>query len=213
MRSLLLLLASFAFSAQAQPTDLSKVENGKYAPYVGRPFVMFVGTNDTIFCEKVELWMKGQNVQEVGYTADGKKITLKGKEVEQLQSFYAENKVLMELIPVDPEKPDRKKRHLFKNLVGYFTVWTNNHHALYGLQQFNWGGQYHVFPTSAEYMSMDGGPIFKVTKKKLMDVIDPKLEECKGIQGTEMHGFLDLNYIELTDKCFDYNRLCASEEQ
>lgn len=211
MRFLLLLLASVALSAQAQPTDMNKAEDGKFSPYMGKPFVLFVDSKDTLFCPKVELWMKGQEVQEVAYTFERKHVTLKGKETLQLQAFYAEDKVLMELIPVDPEKPDKKKQLLFKNLKGYFTVWTNNHSALFGLQAFNWGGQYHAFPTSAEYMSIEGGPIFKVSKKKLMDVIDPKLEECKGIQGTEIHGFLDINYMELTDKCYDYNRLCAPD--
>ncbi len=206
-----LFLLSISFSSYAQPTDMNQADNGKFAPYMGTPFVLFVDKADTLFCEKVELWMKGQEVQEVGYTANGNKTILKGKDVMQLQAFYAEGQVLMELMPLDPEKPDKKKQHLFKNLVGYFTVWTNNHRILQGLQQFNWGNTHMVFPTTIEMMSINSGEVIKVTKKLLHEVVYPKFNECKGVQKTEMQGFLELNYMELTDKCFDYNRLCASE--
>ena len=206
-----LLLLSISFSVSAQPTDMNKAENGKFAPYMGKPFVLKVDSKDTIFCDKVELWMKGQEVAEVDYTANGSKTTLKGKEVLGLQAFYAEDKVLMELMPINPEKPDKKQQHLFKNLAGYFTVWTNNHAILFNLQQFNWGGNMQAFPTSIELMSMEGGPIFKVSKKIIHERINPIIDECKGVQDTEVHGFLDINYMELTDRCYDYNRLCAPD--
>ena len=206
-----LLLLSISFSVSAQPTDMNKAENGKFAPYMGKPFVLKVDSKDTIFCDKVELWMKGQEVAEVDYTANGSKTTLKGKEVLGLLAFYAEDKVLMELMPINPEKPDKKQQHLFKNLAGYFTVWTNNHAILFNLQQFNWGGNMQAFPTSIELMSMEGGPIFKVSKKIIHERINPIIDECKGVQDTEVHGFLDINYMELTDRCYDYNRLCAPD--
>ncbi|MCB0754420.1 MAG: hypothetical protein H6603_04705 [Flavobacteriales bacterium] len=211
MRPIHLLLLLLSVQALAQPTDMNKAEDGKFAPYMGQAFVQYINTDDTLFCDKVELWMKGQEVIEVAYTVDGKKTTLKGKDVLKLERFYAEDKVLMELLPLNPEKPDKKQQHLFKNLKGYFTVWTNNHSVLFNLQQFNWGGNMQAFPTTIEMMSMEGGPIFKVSKKIIHEKIDPIIDECKGVQGTEVSGFLDINYMELTDRCYDYNRLCAPE--
>ncbi len=211
--SIALAFLTVSLVAKSQPINTNDIENGKYAPYLGKPFVLFVNSKDTIFCDKVELWMKGQELQEVDYTVAERKIILKEKDVLQLQAFYAENKILMELMPLDPEKPDKKKQHLFKNLVGYFTVWTNNHMSLMNLQQFNWGGNVRVFPTTLEFMSIGNGPIFRVTKSKLEELIYPMFEKCKGIQKTQMQGFFELNYMELTDKCLDYNRLCAPDHE
>lgn len=208
--SVLLTLGLSLFSV-AQPTDMNKAEDGKFAPYMGQAFVQYINTDDTLFCEKVEMWMKGQEVEEVTYTIDGKKTNLKGKDVLQLERFYAEDKVLMELMPLNPEKPDKKKQHLFKNLEGYFTVWTNNHRVVLNMQAFNWGNTYNAFPTTIEMMSIEGGPVFKVSKKIIHDKINPVIDQCKGVQDTEVHGFLDINYMELTDRCYDYNRLCAAD--
>lgn len=208
---MLIFLFGLALNVCAQPTDMNKAEDGKFAPYMGKPFVQYVNTADTIFCDKVEMWMKGQEVDEVTYTLDGKKTNLKGKDVLQLERFYAEDKVLLELMPLDPEKPDKKKMHLFKNLNGYFTVWTNNHRMVLNLQAFNWGNNYSTFPTSIELMSIENGPVFRVSKKIIHEKIDPIIDQCKGIQGTEVTGFLDINYMELTDRCYDYNRLCAPD--
>jgi hypothetical protein len=156
--------------------------------------------------------MKGYEVQEVAYTnEDGKKTIHEGKDVMQLQSFFAEGgKMLMELMPVNTEKPDKKLRHVFKNLSGYFTIWTNNHVDLLGLQQFNMGGP--SFVTTFHLVSIENGPPFLPFKKgAYKTLIDPLLISCKGVQSTEIHGFLDINNMELVDKCFDYNRLCAPD--
>ncbi len=199
----------FAIASYAQPVDANKAADGKFAPYMGEPFVQYIHTSDTIFCEKVEVWMKGQEVEEVTYTVDGKKTNLKGKELLKLERFYAEDQVLLELMPVNPYKPDGKRRHLFKNLIGYFTVWSNNHRIVLNLQAFNWGNSYHAFPTSFILVSMDGGPIFRPNKKgAFKELIKPLLRGCEGIQGTEVHG-IDVNNMEFIDQAFDYNRLCA----
>jgi hypothetical protein len=206
-----IILLGVSIASLAQPTDMNQADNGKFAPYMGKAFVLFVDKPDTLFCEKVELFMKGYDVQEVAYTVDNKKTHLKGKDVAQLQSFYAENRCLMELMPLNPEKPEGRKTHLFKNLVGYFTIWTNNHRALFGLQQFNWGGGQQSFPTTVQFVSIEGGSVATVTRKFYKERIDPLLVACKGIQSHEVHGFLGFNYMELADKCFDYNRLCAPD--
>lgn len=210
MKLIPFLLLCLTLKAFAQPTNLNLVENGKYAPYKGKPFVLFENA-DTLFCSKVQLGMKGQEVEEVTYYVEGDRKTLKGKEVLQLQAFYAENRCLLELMPLNPEKPDKKKLHLFKNLIGYFTVWTNNHQALAGLQMFNWGSGPQGFPSSIQMVSVEGGPVFRVDMKSYREKIDPLLVSCKGIQRHEVHGFLDFNFMELADKCFDYNRLCAPQ--
>jgi hypothetical protein len=211
MRYLLPFLFFGIHSVQAQPVDANNAADGKFAPYMGKPFVQYINTEDTIFCDKVEMWMKGQEVVEVTYTVEGEKTNLKGKDVLKLERFYAENQVLVELMPVNPDKPDGKKQHLFKNLKGYFTVWSNNHRVVLNLQSFNWGNSYQAFPTSFILVSMDGGPIFRPNRKgAFKELIKPLLKDCDGIQGTEVHVF-EVNNMEFIDQVFDYNRLCAPD--
>jgi hypothetical protein len=214
MKLLPLLFLGFTLKVLAQPTDLNQVENGKYAPYLGKPFILFENA-DTLFCSKVELGMKGQEVDNVVYYVEGEKKILRGKEVQQLQAFYAENRCLMELMPLKPEKPDGKRIHLFKNVVGHFTVWTNNHQALVGLQLMAWGSSPQPFHSTVQMVSIEGGPVFRADMRSYRERIDPLLVSCEGIQSHSVHfsaepgGFLDFNFMELADKCFDYNRLCA----
>jgi|GEM_PF-2944984 len=214
MKFLSFLQLAVTLNGFAQPTDLNLVENGKYAPYLGRAFVLFENA-DTLFCNKVQVGMKGQEVEEVIYYVEGEKRILKGKETQQLKAFYAENRCLMELMPLKPEKPDGKRIHLFKNVVGHFTVWTNNHQALVGLQLFNWGSSPQPFHSTVQMVSIEGGPVFRADIRSFRDRIDPLLISCEGIQSHSVHvsadpsGFLDFNFMELADKCFDYNRLCA----
>jgi len=208
-----LVFLSISFFGNAQPVDANKAADGKFAPYMGKPFVQYVDSEDTIFCDKVEMWMKGQEVEEVTFTVGGIKTNLKGKDVLKLERFYAEDQVLLELLPVKPDKPDGKKRHLFKNLIGYFTVWSNNHRVVINMQAFNWGNSYQAFPTSFILVSMQGSPLFFPDKKgAYKNIIKPLIESCEGIQNTSWHAAsLSVNNMEFIDKVFDYNRLCSPD--
>jgi len=201
-----LLLSGFGVIALGQPVNTNKAHDGKFAPYMGQDFVLYVGSEDTIFCDKVDLVLRKDWVDEVTYTVDGEKRTLKGGHTHKLQAFYANGKVLMELMPTIPDKPGGNKRHLFKNLIGYFTIWTNNHSELY-LFQGRWG--IGAMRTSFHLVSIKGGPVFNpATKGGKKKRIKPLLESCEGIQETT-RTYLEVNKMELTDQCFDYNRLCA----
>ncbi|MCB9186170.1 MAG: hypothetical protein H6601_05430 [Flavobacteriales bacterium] len=213
MKHLLFALSVLSFTTKCQPVDTNKAQDGKYSPYMGQDFVLYADSEDTIFCDKVDLLMQGQRVNELSYTIGGETKMLKGGHVLKLKAFYANGMALMELMPTVPDEPDGNKQHLFKNLVGYFTIWSNNHSELYKFQRgptLNVGSS-RGFRTSFHLISIEGGPIFnpaeKGAKKK---IIKPLLETCEGIQESS-RTYLEVNKMELIDQCFDYNRLCAPD--
>ena len=89
---------------------------------MGQDFILYVNSTDTLFCDKVRGLLDVQEVVEIEYRIDGETNSIMGKELQEVQAFYSEGKVMMELMPVDPEKPDGPKLHRFKNLVGEMTL-------------------------------------------------------------------------------------------
>lgn len=204
---------------KAQPVDANQAQKGKFAPYMGQDFILYTHSTDTLFCDEVKGLLDGPLVIELAYTVDGEKSSIKGQELQEVQAFYSHGKVMMELMPVEPSDPESPKLHRFKNLVGYFTVWTNNHREAWQMQKSD--GYPPRMTTSYSLVSIEGGPIFNASSKKVKKKkLKPLFDTCEGIQEstTEMAapksypGFsFQIIKMDIVDQCFDYNRLCAPD--
>lgn len=208
-----------ALSLAGQPVDANQAQNGKFAPYMGQDFILYTNTNDTLFCDDVKGLLDGPLVVEIVFTVDGETSSITGYELQEVQAFYSHGKVMMELMPIDPTDPKSPKLHRFKNLVGYFTVWTNNHRQAWPMQKSD--GFPPRMTTSYALVSIEGGPVFNASSKKAKKKkLQPHLENCEGIQETTTEmaapsrypGFaIAINKMDIVDQCFDYNRLCAPD--
>ncbi len=221
MRILPFLLLSLAFSAKCQPVDANQAQNGKYAPYMGQDFILHVNSQDTLFCDEVKALLDGPLVVEIIYTVNGEKTSITGQKLQEVQAFFSEGKVMMELMPVYPADPNSQKLHRFKNLVGYFTVWTNNHRQAYWMQRSD--RMPPRMTTSYALVSIEGGSVFNPfennAKKK---VLKPIFDKCADIQKTSTDvvgsnntpGFaFQIITMDIVDQCYDYNRLCATDHR
>lgn len=219
MRIFTLLFVLFAFSAQCQPVDANQAHDGKFAPYMGQDFILYTNSADTLFCDEVKGLLDGPLVVEIVYKVNGEKSSIMGRKLQEVQAFFSEGKVMMELMPIDPSDPNGPKLHRFKNLSGYFTVWTNNHRQAWLMQKSD------RYPprmtTSYALVSIEGGPVFNANennaKKK---ILKPIFDECENIQKTSTDlvtsnsapGFaFQILKMDIVDQCYDYNRLCAPD--
>lgn len=219
MKYLFLALWLLSFSANCQPVDANQAYEGKFAPYMGQDFILYTNSTDTVFCDEVKAYLDGPLVIEIVFTINGEKTVITGQKLQDVQAFYSHGKVMMELMPIDPENPNGPKLHRFKNLVGYFTVWTNNHRQAYWMQKSD--RMPPRMTTSYALVSIKGGPVFNASennaKKK---ILKPIFDECEGIQKTSTDmvasnsapgfGFQILK-MDIIDQCYDYNRLCAPD--
>lgn len=215
MKHLILLLFCAVFlDAEAQPVDANQAHDGKFAPYLGQDFILYTHSNDTLFCDEVKALLKGSELIEVVFTVDGETSNIEGKELQEVQALYSEGKVMMELMPIDPSNPNGLKLHRFKNLSGYFTVWTNNHRQAYWMQKSD--GYPPRITTSFALISIEGGPIFNPTENKAKKkILKPLFDECAGIQKTTTDMVAPMAFqvlkMDIVDQCYDYNRLCAPD--
>ncbi|MCB0754421.1 MAG: hypothetical protein H6603_04710 [Flavobacteriales bacterium] len=212
MRFISLLFLLLSISASGQPVDANQAQDGKFAPYMGQDFILYTHSTDTLFCDEVKALLEGPLVVELVFTVDGETSSITGQELQDVQAFYSQGKVMMELMPIDPSNPESPKLHRFKNLIGYFTVWTNNHRQAYWMQKSD-----RIPPrmtTSYALVSIEGGPVFNANennaKKK---ILKPIFDECAGIQKTTTDMVAPMSFqilkMDIVDQCFDYNRLCA----
>lgn len=208
-----------AFSAKSQPVDANQAHDGKFAPYLGKDFILYTNSTDTFFCDEVKALLDGPLVVEIIHTVNGEKTSITGQKLQEVQAFFSEGKVMMELMPVYPEDPNSQKLHRFKNLVGYFTVWTNNHRQAYWMQRSD--RMPPRMTTSYALVSINGGSVFNPfennSRKK---ILKPIFDECADIQKTSTDmvttnsapGFaFQIIKMDIVDQCFDYNRLCAPD--
>lgn len=209
----------FALSAKGQPVDAVQVHDGKFAPYLGQDFILYTQSSDTLFCDEVKALLDGPMLVEIVYTVDGETSSITRNDLQDVQALFSEGKVMMELMPIDPENPKGPKLHRFKNLSGYFTVWTNNHRQAWLMQKSD------RYPprmtTSYALVSIEGGPVFNASENRAKKkILKPIFDACEGIQktttemGAPSGGNLftfSVSKMDIVDQCFDYNRLCAPD--
>lgn len=218
-KTVLAFLLSISFLSQGQPVDTNQAHDGKFAPYMGQDFILYTHSDDTLFCNAVKALLDGPLVVELIFTVDGEKSSITGQELQEVEAFFSEGKVMMELMPVNPSDPESPKLHRFKNLAGYFTVWTNNHRQAWLMQKSD------RYPprmtTSYALVSIKGGPVFNASGKKARKKnLKPLFDTCEGIQKTTTEIAAPRSYpaiafqvtkMDIVDQCYDYNRLCAPE--
>lgn len=195
-----------------------QAHDGKFAPYLGQDFILYTNSADRLFCDEVKALLDGPMLVELIYTVNGETSSIMGRKLQEVQSLFSGGKVMMELMPIDPADPDGTKLHRFKNLAGYFTVWTNNHGQAWRMQKSD--RRPPMMSTSYALVSIEGGPVFNASENRAKKkILKPIFDECEGIQKsttemvspvtTGMPLSFQITKMDIVDQCFDYNRLCV----
>lgn len=168
----------------------------------GPDFVVLEGRKDTIFCNKVEMKMSSNDPVKLKFQVDGRDTILKWKECLTAIAFKTEG-AIMQLMPKNPEKPQKGAQHMFISVQGYITVWSNNHQYIDKFKEPKELGRVH----NIQYMlvSVDGGPIFIPSMKNYKNQLYPLFKDCNEVGSA---GFSDF-FAGVLKLCESYNDNCS----
>ncbi|MCF8276793.1 MAG: hypothetical protein K9J17_08670 [Flavobacteriales bacterium] len=173
--------------------------------YDGPDFVVLKGRKDTIFCDKVEMKMSSNDPIKLSFQIDGRDTVIKGTDCRNAIAFKTEG-AIMELMPANPEKPEKAQQHMFRSTEGYITIWSNNHKHIDKFKMPNELGRVHTI----QYIlaSVDGGPLFIPSIKNYKKYLMPLFEECKEMNKSGFSDFFS-GVIRLSES---YNETCGKDK-
>lgn len=207
--TLLFLLCSIC-SAQAQFTkDDNTPAKNHFVHYDGPDFVVLKGRKDTIFCDKVEMQMSSNDPVKLSFKIDGRDTVIKWTGCLNAIAFQTEG-VLMELMPKNPEKPEKGGQHMFRSTEGYITIWSNQHKFKTRYVQPQPAGMRQSITHNIEYIlaSVDGGPLFIPSIKNYKKYLMPLYQECDEMDKSGFSDFFS-GVIRLSES---YNETCGKDK-
>jgi hypothetical protein len=142
---------------------------------------------------------------KLSFQIDGRDTILKWKECLTAVAFKTEG-AIMELMPKNPEKPQKGGQHMFRSTEGYITIWSNNHKHVDKFKMPNELGRVHTI----QYIlaSVDGGPLFIPSIKNYKKYLMPLFEECKEMNKSGFSDFFS-GVIRLSES---YNQTCGKDK-
>ena len=202
---LFFLFSIFTANAQLRESEFPRTAKQYKKLYDGPDFVVLEGRKDTIFCDKVEMKLSSNDPIKLSFQVDGRDTILKWKECLTAVAFKTEG-AIMELMPKNPEKPQKGGQHMFRSTEGYITIWSNNHKHVDKFKMPNELGRVHTI----QYIlaSVDGGPLFIPSIKNYKKYLMPLFEECKEMNKSGFSDFFS-GVIRLSES---YNQTCGKDK-
>ncbi|MCF8460802.1 MAG: hypothetical protein K9G46_08765 [Flavobacteriales bacterium] len=209
MKYILVMCALFCYAsaeAQIHPFQTDKKERNYYTKYDGSDFVVLKDRPDTIFSKIVKMQMASNDPIKLEFQIDGRDTVIKGTGCLNAIAFQSEE-AIMELMPKNPEKPQKGSQHMFRSTEGYITIWSNQHKFSKNYVKPQPTGMRQEVIHNVEYMivSVNNGPLFIPSMKNYKNQLYPLYRDCAGM---DKSGFSDFfaGVIRLSES---YNETCG----
>jgi hypothetical protein len=205
----ILLLSHFSSLAQIHPFQTDDKVRNHVAKYDGPDFVVLKGRKDTIFCDNVDMKMSSNDPVKLSFQIDGRDTVLNWKECLNAVAFQTDG-VIMELMPKNPDKPEKGGQHMFRSTEGYITIWSNQHKFKTRYVNPQPAGMRQEINHNIEYIlaSVDGGPLFIPSMKNYKKYLYPLFKECDEMNKSGFSDFFS-GVIRLSES---YNETCGKEK-